>query len=110
MTFIKGRDPLQAVLNSLTDGVIVSDMKGEFLFFNPAAEKILGIGSRDIAQSNWTSVYGCYRTDKTTPYPSEELPLARAIRGEEIVDEHIFIRNPERTEGVWISISASPKG
>ncbi len=108
MTFIKGKDPLQAVLNSLTDGVIVSDMKGDFLFFNPAAEKILGIGSRDIAQSNWTSVYGCYRTDKITPYPSEELPLARAIRGEEIIDEHIFIRNPERTEGVWISISASP--
>ena len=108
MTFIKGKDPLRAVLNSLTDGVIVSDLRGEFLFFNPAAEKILGIGSRDITQSNWTSVYGCYRTDKTTPYPSEELPLARAIRGEEIIDEHIFIRNPERIEGVWISISASP--
>jgi len=108
MTFIKGKDPLQAVLNSLTDGVIVADMEGDFLFFNPAAEKILGIGSRDIAQANWTSVYGCYRIDKTTPYPSEELPLARAIRGEEIIDEHIFIRNPERSEGVWISISASP--
>ncbi|MCJ7800724.1 MAG: SpoIIE family protein phosphatase [Candidatus Marinimicrobia bacterium] len=108
MTFIEGEEPLKAVLNSLTDGVIVADMNGEFLFFNPAAEEILGIGSREVAQANWTSVYGCYQTDRVTPYPSEQLPLARAIRGEEIIDEHIFIRNLERTEGVWISISASP--
>ena len=108
MTFTEGTEPLRVVLNSLTDGVIVADMNGEFLFFNPAAERILGIGSRDIAQANWTSVYGCYRTDRVTPYPTEQLPLARAIRGEEVIDEHIFIRNPERSNGIWISISASP--
>jgi PAS domain S-box-containing protein len=108
MNFIEGVEPLQAVLNSLTDGVVVADTNGEFLFFNPAAERILGIGSRDIAQENWTMVYGCYRTDKITLYPPEQLPLARAIRGEEVLDEVVFIKNPKRTEGVWISISASP--
>jgi sigma-B regulation protein RsbU (phosphoserine phosphatase) len=45
--------------------------------------------------------------DRTTPYPSGQLPLARAIRGEEVIDEHVFIKNIKRTEGVWISISAS---
>ncbi|MFC1593632.1 SpoIIE family protein phosphatase, partial [Candidatus Neomarinimicrobiota bacterium] len=107
-TFIEGKEPLKAVLNSLSDGVIVADTNGDFLFFNPAAEEILGIGSRDVAQANWTSVYGCYQTDQVTPYPAEQLPLARAIRGEEVIDEHIFIKNSERNKGVWISISASP--
>ena len=108
MKFIKRIEPLQAVLNSLTDGVIVADMKGKFLFFNPAAKKILGIGFRNITQSNWSSTYGCYRTDKVTQYPPEQLPLARAIRGEEVLDDVVFIKNPKRPEGVWISISASP--
>lgn len=108
MTFIEGKEPLKAVLNSLSDGVIIANMKGEFLFFNPAAAKILGMGSRDITQSNWSSIYGCYKVDRVTPYPSKQLPLARAMRGEEVIDEHLFIKNPKLTEGVWISISASP--
>jgi sigma-B regulation protein RsbU (phosphoserine phosphatase) len=98
----------RAILNSLTDGVIVADQDGKFLFFNQAAERILGIGYRDITPAKWTSVYGCYRTDKVTPYPPEQLPLARAIRGEEVTDEPIYIKNPDQHEGVWISISASP--
>ena len=108
MTFIDGKETLQAVLNSLTEGVIVADKNGGFLFFNPAAEKILGLGIRDIAQVDWTSVYGYYQKDQITPYPPEQLPLARAIRGEEVVAEPIFIKNPERPDGVWISMSASP--
>jgi phosphoserine phosphatase RsbU/P len=108
MTFITGKETLQAVLNSLTEGVIIADKNGDFLFFNPAAEKILGIGIRDIAQADWTSLYGFYRKDRITPYPHEQLPLARAIRGEEVITEPVFIKNPKRPDGVWISMSASP--
>ncbi len=41
-------ETLETVINSLADGVIITDKEGNFLFFNPVAEKILGIGSRDI--------------------------------------------------------------
>lgn len=99
---------MRAILNSLNEGVIVADQDGKFLLFNPVAERILGIGPRDIQPSEWTSVYGCYRTDKVTPFPPEELPLTRAILGEEVNDELIFIRNPEQPEGVWISVSSGP--
>ena len=108
MAFIEEKEPLQAVLNSLTDGVIVANLKGEFLFFNPAAARILGMGSRDINQSNWSSIFGIYKVDMVTPYPYKQLPLSRAIKGEEVIGEHIFIKNPKLAEGVWISISASP--
>lgn len=101
-------DTLRAVLSSITEGVIVADQDGMFLFFNPVAERILGIGSRDVTPAEWTSVYGCYRTDKVTPYPPEQLPLARAIRGEEVIDDVIYIKNSEQPKGVWISVSGSP--
>ena len=108
MTFFEGKEPLQALLDSLSDGIIVADTNGDFLLFNPAAKEILGIGFKDIAQSKWSSIYGCYRTDKITQYPADQLPLARALKGEIVREEVVFIRNPERPEGVWISISANP--
>lgn len=95
-------------LDSLADGVIIADQDGRFLSFNPMAERILGIGSRDVSPQEWTTVYGCYYKDQVTPYPPDQLPLARAIRGEQVTEEVIFIRNPEQPDGVWISVSSTP--
>ena len=99
---------LRSILHNLAEGVIVADQDGSFLFFNAEAERILGIGARDVKPDQWTSVYGCYYPDQTTPYPSEYLPLARAIRGEEALNEMLFVRNPEIPSGVWVTASARP--
>jgi signal transduction histidine kinase len=42
-----------------------------------------------------------------TPFPSDQNPLTRAIRGETSAAE-MFVHNPARGEGVWIEASASP--
>jgi len=107
-TLIKQNETLQSILNSLGEGVIVADKDGRFLYFNPIAEAILGIGFQDVDQQEWSSVYGIYFPDKVTLYPPDQLPLARAIRGEEVANEPLFIRNPERPGGVFIEVSASP--
>jgi len=101
-------ESLRSILLSLSEGVIVADRNGKFVFFNPVAERILGIGLRDIEPDEWTEVYGCFLPDKVTPYPANQLPLARAMRGEEVADEVIFVRNPEVPSGVWILASARP--
>jgi len=105
---IKESETLQSILNSLGEGVIVADKDGSFLYFNPIAENILGIGSKNVDQDEWASIYGTYYLDQVTPYPSDQLPLARAIKGEQVSNEPIFIRNPLRPEGVFIEVSASP--
>ncbi len=99
---------LYSILNSLAEGVVVADKTGRFLFFNSAAKTILGIGLVDVDSDEWTALYGCYYPDKTTPYPSHQLPLSRAILGEEVKDECVYILNEKRPEGVHITISASP--
>jgi len=101
-------ETLQSILNSLAEGVIVANKDGKFQFFNPVAEKILGIGLKNVTSVEWSSVYGCYYPDKATPYPSEKLPLAKALKGQEIMNELIFIKNPERPDGVYINVSARP--
>jgi len=107
-TLIKESETLQSILNSLGEGVIVADKDGSFLYFNPVAENILGIGKKNVDQEEWASVYGTYYLDQLTPYPSDQSPLARAIKGEQVYNEPIFIRNPQRPEGVFIEVSASP--
>jgi len=99
---------LDEILNSLTDGVIVADAEGRFVHFNPAAERMLGLGPLGVPPSDWGSSYGCYYDDGVTPYPADQLPLARAIRGETIYDVPLFIRNPGVPKGIWLSINASP--
>ena len=99
---------LHSILDSLSEGVIVADNSGRFLYFNRPAQKILGIGSRDVKMAQWSSLYGCYFPDTISLYPSDELPLAKAIRGEEVMDEIMFIRNDKRPGGTYINISASP--
>jgi len=97
-----------ATLNSLSEGMIITNTDGKFIFFNPAAKEILGIGLEDITPEKWASVYGCYYPDKLTPYPSEKLPLALAINGQSIHDERIFIRNSIKPDGIYISVDADP--
>ncbi len=99
---------LRSILDSMADGVIVADQDGRFLLWNPAAERIIGIGQRDVPPEEWSHVYGCYQIDGKTPYPSEDLPLTRAIRGESTNGTVLFVRNPDNPEGRWISINARP--
>ena len=99
---------LEASLQTIDDGVIVVDTAGQFQFYNKAAERILGLGALDTPPEQWSEAYGCFKPDRVTRFPSDELPLARAMRGERVRDVEIFVRNPEIPEGVWISVSSSP--
>jgi PAS domain S-box-containing protein len=99
---------LRAVFKNLAVGVIVCDAQGNFVFFSPEAEGILGLGSMRIDSAQWSSAYGCYLPDMTTPYPPEQLALAQALRGEEALHQLIFIRNHPRPAGLWIDVSATP--
>lgn len=101
----KGRT-LEAMLRSIADGVIVCDTQGRFVHFNDAAQSILGAGAVDAPPEAWSTTYGCFFPDGKTPFPPEDLPLARAIRGEAVDGTEIFIRHPKRPEGAFIEAIA----
>ena len=99
---------LQSILDSMGDGVVVADENGRFLLFNPAAEEILRHGLVETTIENWTDRCGFYLPDTVTPYPTNEIPLARAMRGEAVDATEIFIRHSEAPEGIWLSFNARP--
>jgi signal transduction histidine kinase/DNA-binding response OmpR family regulator/CHASE3 domain sensor protein len=99
---------LQSILNSMGDGVAVANEKGEFILFNSAAERILGVGSIPIPRQGWTEHFGIYLADGVTPVSADDIPLARALRGESVEDAELFVRNPKIPDGVWINVTANP--
>jgi PAS domain-containing protein len=99
---------LQDVLDSLTDGVVVADAEGYILHFNPAAGRILRSGPLGAPNSEWDPFQRCFHEDGVTPCPSDQLPLARALRGETITDFPMFIRNARMPGGVFLSVNAGP--
>lgn len=98
----------QQILNSIEDGVVVVDMRGRFLAFTPLAEQILGPGAASVPIEKWVEVFGIYREDAVTPFPFNQLPLVRAMRGEECTRTVLFIRNPHAPEGIFLSVTARP--
>src|SRR5947208_2987169 len=97
----------QSVLDSMDEGLVTADENGKFLLWNPAAEKILGMGAMDLSIQEWAPHYGCYLPDAVTPFPTDQLPLVRAIRGEP-ADVEMFVRNPKLEQGVWIEVTGRP--
>jgi PAS domain S-box-containing protein len=98
---------LQSVLNNIAEGLVAADEHGHFVLWNPAAEKLLGLGPASMPQQDLASYYNVYLPDKETPFPSEQLPLVRAIRGEPSTAE-MYIRNPKTARGSWIEANGRP--
>jgi PAS domain S-box-containing protein len=98
---------LHSVLDSMAEGLVAADDKGNFIIWNPAAQRILGRGATDLSSRDWTEHYQLYQADMVTPVPTEQLPMVRAIRGEASTAE-MFVRNPALTQGVWIEASGGP--
>ncbi|MDZ4278180.1 MAG: ATP-binding protein [Dehalococcoidia bacterium] len=99
---------LQSVLDSMTEGVAVVDEQGAFLVFNPAAERMTGLGPVAVDPSEWQKTYGAYRPDMVSPFPTEELPLIRAMGGEETDGVEMFLRNDSIPDGVHVSLTGRP--
>src|SRR5262249_36149538 len=99
---------LQSVLDCMGDGVVVADVSGQFLVFNPAARRILGHEPVDSSPAEWSRRYEVYLPDRVTPYPAMDLPLSRAIRGESADQVELYIASPSREDGTWILVTGRP--
>src|SRR5487761_1093260 len=98
---------LEIVLDSMDDGVAITDQQGRLTRVNPAAAKIIGIdSSQPDAVNQWFA--SAYLSDGCTPYPPHNRPLTRAIRGEPVKGEEILFLHPETWEALWLQVSARP--
>ncbi len=101
---------LTSILANIADAVVVADSEGTITHSNHAAQAIFGDHSAGhLRHDRWSEAVGLFLEDAVTPFPSERLPLARAIRGESVEREQVHVRNPRTPpDGSWWSVSARP--
>ena len=100
---------ISALLAALPDPAFVCSSSGHVLEGNSALEALSGVArerlrqltTEDLAQHLWIS-------QDTTPVAPENLPTARALRGESVKNESYVLRGPKRELPNEVLVSASP--
>jgi PAS domain S-box-containing protein len=102
---------VESILNGMCEGVIVCDQTGKLLLVNPAGIRLHPALRGREKPLEWASIaeeFGLFLPDQQTPYPADELPLARVLRGEVVDGLEIFVRRPGAGEGFWTTVTARP--
>lgn len=93
---------LQAILDSMTDGLIVADLQGSILTMNPAALRLHGFNSVEDAQRHFREYRDTFEVldMEWHALPTDQWPLARALRGERFSNVELHIRRRD-TGTLW---------
>lgn len=98
---------MQSTFNSMAEAVLVLDAKGKVLLSNEAAGQMLryrdGMSVDDLRQKSVV-----YHADGVTPMTTDDMPAARALRGEQFDAKEIVVRPHRTTDPVHLVISGRP--
>lgn len=86
-----------AILAHIAEGVVVTDAEGRITFVNEAATRLHGVARLDVAPEDYSETYHLF-TEAGLPYPPQDLPLARAVRGETVREQRWRIRRADGRE------------
>jgi diguanylate cyclase (GGDEF)-like protein/PAS domain S-box-containing protein len=84
---------LDAVLESVDVAVCACDADGKFTVFNRAAREYYGFNPADIPMDQWASHYRLYSADGLNLLEADQVPLARALRGEQVQNMALSLAN-----------------
>ncbi len=83
---------IQAVLDNVPVGIVACDELGRLTLFNPATREFHGMSAdANIDPAEWADHYALFRSDGVTPLDLSEIPLRRALGGEQVEDVEIVI-------------------
>ncbi|MBC7389499.1 MAG: PAS domain S-box protein [Opitutaceae bacterium] len=87
----KEREYLNAVMESVSEGIVSCDINGEITFFNQAAKDFHNLPPYPISPDEWVDYYDLYQPDSVTKMKKEDVPLFKALHGEIVVNQEMVI-------------------
>lgn len=100
---------LTVLFDNLTSGVfMVEAPSGKPILANKAAQHILGRGILpDCSEKNLAEVYNAYKNQSRLPYPVEEMPITRAMKGESLHVDDMLVKHPDGVE-ILLDVYGAP--
>lgn len=99
---------MHSILNSMAEGVVVSDRNGDIVLLNRAASDLHGRGPSKDRGADWSQAYGLYTVDTGEPFPKQQLPLVQALQGQSSDDVEMIVRSPAHANDVIINVKGRP--
>jgi PAS domain S-box-containing protein len=98
----------QSILDTMAEGVGIIDLKGNIIYANNMAQRILGLSHSQITKRTYHDLSWQNLRLDGTPLPDEEHPMTIMMQtGEPVLDHEIAVKPPDR-EVFYISINAAP--
>lgn len=94
----------EAVLDCTANGIVACNEEGTLTYFNKAAHEFYGLPLERIPQHEWTEHYDLFEVDGKTPLKLEHIPLARALRGEQVSNQECVIA-PKGRSAITVSVT-----
>jgi PAS domain S-box-containing protein len=99
---------LRAILDNISEGVSIMDASGQFVYTSPFAQRVYDSPDNSSPPSEWASRHGLFRPDGQTPFPVDDLPIWKALKGQEARNVDMFVRNANAPEGMHIRLHCVP--
>ncbi|QFY90409.1 PAS domain S-box protein [Magnetovirga frankeli] len=102
----ESNDRMAAVMENLTEGLIMADDQGQVMYWNPMALSINGFASMDDCRrplAEFAELFEMRPLDDDRLLPVEEWPMSRVLRGEKLHDWELRLR---RLDQGWEKILA----
>ncbi|MGO4820859.1 MULTISPECIES: PAS domain S-box protein [unclassified Flavobacterium] len=104
----ENEEKLRLILENIGDGVIVANVEKEIIMANYVANEIFEIEEGEKISLNLTDHFQLYFPDEKTIFPSQNLPMERALNGEVTNDIDIVLWDPTTKNKKRVLISGRP--
>jgi PAS domain S-box-containing protein len=104
----ENEEKLRLILENISEGVIVANSDKKIVLANYVANEIFGVEEDDAISPNFTDHFELYFPDEKTVFPSQNLPMERALNGEVTDDVDVVLWDSVKREKKRVLISGRP--
>ena len=90
-SLIQESEFLNAILESIDDGIVACNADGELNLFNKATREFHGLPEKTMPADELADYYGLFKADGVSKMTQEDIPLLRALRGEDVTNVELTI-------------------
>jgi PAS domain S-box-containing protein len=104
----ENEEKLRLIVENIGEGVIVANADKKIVMANDMANELFGVEQDNEISTNMTNHFELYFPDEKSTFPSQNLPMERALNGEATDDVDLVLWNPHTHEKRRVLISGRP--